>query len=69
MIEESEVTLDREANIELVKQIQLALLERYAPFAQVNSNILKQPRWAYVMDWEFTPATHPLYRTEAWLDT
>jgi peptide/nickel transport system substrate-binding protein len=68
MIEESELTLDRDANIDLVKRIQIALLERYAPFAQINSNLLKQVWWAYVKDWEFTPATHPMYRTEAWLD-
>jgi peptide/nickel transport system substrate-binding protein len=69
MIEESEVTLDLEANIDLVKRIQIEILSRYARFIQLNTRTVQNLRWNYVRDWEINAATtHVMYRTEAWMD-
>ncbi|HEY7293917.1 MAG TPA: ABC transporter substrate-binding protein, partial [Dehalococcoidia bacterium] len=68
MIAQSEVTLDKDARIKLVKEIQLALLEKYTPMIYLQNNTTFQPRWKYVHDYEVTPATIPMYRNEMWLD-
>jgi ABC-type transport system substrate-binding protein len=69
MIEESEITLELDANIDLVKQIQIEILRRYARFLQLNTRTVQNLRWNYVHDWEINAAsTHVMYRTEAWMD-
>jgi peptide/nickel transport system substrate-binding protein len=68
MIEKSEVTLDRNDRIKQVKDIQIALLEKYTPFMFLYSPTVYQPRYKFVRDWELNPATNPMYRIEAWLD-
>jgi peptide/nickel transport system substrate-binding protein len=68
LIEKSEVTLDRNERIKLVKDIQVALLEKYTPFIWVYNPMTYLARWRYVRDYEINPATHPMYRTEMWLD-
>jgi peptide/nickel transport system substrate-binding protein len=68
MIEKTEVTLDKNERIKLVKDVQLALLEKYTPYIWVYNATIFQPRWKYVRDFEVNPATHPMYRTEMWLD-
>jgi len=68
MIEKSEATLDRNERIKQVKEIQLALLEKYSPFIYTQNTTTYQARWKYVRDHEVNPATHPMYRTEMWLD-
>jgi peptide/nickel transport system substrate-binding protein len=68
MIEKSEVTLDKNERIKMVKDIQLALLDKYTPYIWVYNATTYQARWKYVRDYEVNPATHPMYRTEMWLD-
>lgn len=68
MIEESETLLDQEANIALVKAIQIKLLELYANNSMVYTSRSRELRYAYLQGWEVTPATHPMYRVEAYLD-
>jgi peptide/nickel transport system substrate-binding protein len=68
MIEKSEVTLDKNERIKLVKDIQIALMEKYTPVIYTQNNTTYQARWKYVRDYEINPATHPMYRTEMWLD-
>ncbi|MGH2601459.1 MAG: ABC transporter substrate-binding protein [Dehalococcoidia bacterium] len=69
MIEKSEVTLDRDERVKLVKDIQTAALEKYTPFIYVYHPTVFQARWKYVRDYEVNPAaTLPMYRTELWLD-
>ncbi len=68
MIEKSEQTLDRNERVKLVKDIQIALLEKYTPFIWVYNPMTYQARWRYVRDYEITPASHPMYRLEMWLD-
>jgi peptide/nickel transport system substrate-binding protein len=68
MIERSEVTLDKNDRIKQVKDIQIALLEKYTPMIWVYNATIFQPRWSYVRDFEINPATHPMYRTEMWLN-
>ena len=68
MIEKSEVTLDRNDRIKQVKEIQVALLDKYTPFMFLYSPTVYQPRYKFVRDWEQNPATNPMYRIEAWLD-
>jgi peptide/nickel transport system substrate-binding protein len=68
MIEQSEVTLDKNERIRQVKEIQLALLEKYTPMIWLQNTTTYQARWKYVRDYEVNPATHPMYRTEMWID-
>ncbi|MGH2585676.1 MAG: ABC transporter substrate-binding protein [Dehalococcoidia bacterium] len=68
MIEKSEVTLDKDERAKLVKDIQIALLDKYTPYIWVYNATIFQMRWKYVRDYETNPATHPMYRTEMWLD-
>jgi ABC-type oligopeptide transport system substrate-binding subunit len=68
MIEEAEVTVDREANIELVKEIQRELLRQYAHLSYNFTLRQRELRWNYVRDWEFNNTNAVMYRTEAWLD-
>ncbi len=68
MIEKSEITLDRNERIKLVKDIQIALLEKYTPFIWLYNPTTYLARWRYVRDYEINPASHPMYRTEMWLD-
>jgi peptide/nickel transport system substrate-binding protein len=69
MIEKSEVTLDRDERIKQVKEIQLALLERYTPHIWLHNSTTYQARWKFVRDYQVNPATSQvMYRTEMWLD-
>ncbi len=68
MIEKSEVTLDRNEHIKLVKDIQIALLEKYTPFIFLFSPTVYQPRYTFIKNYEVNPATNPMYRIEMWLD-
>jgi peptide/nickel transport system substrate-binding protein len=68
MIEKSEVTLDRNERIKMVKDIQLAALEKYTPFMYVYHQTVFQARQKYVRDYEIMPASNPMYRTEMWVD-
>jgi peptide/nickel transport system substrate-binding protein len=69
MIEKSEVTLDKNERIKLVKDIQVAALEKYTPMIYVYHPTVFQARYKYVRDYEIMPAsTNPMYRIEMWLD-
>jgi peptide/nickel transport system substrate-binding protein len=68
MIEKSEVTLDKNERAKLVKDIQIALLDKYTPMIYTQNTTIYQARWKYVRDYEVNPATHPMYRAEMWLD-
>jgi peptide/nickel transport system substrate-binding protein len=70
MIERSEEILDFDEQTQLVKDIQVALLENYAHMAHINSALFRNIRWAYVQDWEVSAAgsQHTNYQIQAWLD-
>jgi peptide/nickel transport system substrate-binding protein len=68
MIEKSEVTLDKNERVKLVKDIQIALLERYAPFLLTHNFMAYVARWKYVKDYEVIASSHSMPRTEMWLD-
>jgi peptide/nickel transport system substrate-binding protein len=68
MIEKAEQTLDRQERVKLVKDIQIALLEKYTPFIVTHSPMAYIARWKYVRNYELSIATEALYRTELWLD-
>ena len=53
-----------------LKDIQIALLEKYTPFIITHNYMNFWARWKYVKDWEFNLAypTQPMYRTELWLE-
>jgi ABC-type transport system substrate-binding protein len=50
MIEKAEVTLDRNQRVALVKDRQLALLEKYTPFILTHNVTAYIARWNYVKD-------------------
>ncbi len=69
MIEESERTIDAEAHHDLVQQIQVELLSRYAHLYQVMSPVNRAMTWSYVHDWKYNPSTSlPEYNAAAWMD-
>ncbi len=70
MIGKAEVTLDRNERIKLVKDIQIALLEKYTPFVITHNYMAYTARWKYVRDFELNPAStaQPTYQTQMWLD-
>jgi peptide/nickel transport system substrate-binding protein len=70
MIDKSEVTLDRNERIKLVKDIQIALLDKYTPFVFLQNGLTYFHRYKYLRDYEVSPVgtLHTLYRTEMWID-
>ena len=70
MIEKAEVTLDKNDRIKLVKDIQIALLEKYTPFVITHNYTAYVARYKYVKDYEINPAStaQPTYQTQVWLD-
>jgi peptide/nickel transport system substrate-binding protein len=68
MIEKAEVTVDKNDRIKLVKDIQIALLEKYTPMIYTENYNTYVARWAYLHDFQLNPATVAMYRLEAWLD-
>jgi peptide/nickel transport system substrate-binding protein len=68
MIDKSEQTLDKNERIKLVKDIQIALLEKYTPFFLTHSFQAYIARWKYVKDYEVIASSHTTARTEMWLD-
>jgi peptide/nickel transport system substrate-binding protein len=70
MIDKSEVTLDRQERVKLVKDLQIALLDKYTPFVFLQNATTYFHRHKFVRDYEFSPVgtLHTLYRTEMWLD-
>jgi peptide/nickel transport system substrate-binding protein len=70
MIDKSEVTVDRNERVKLVKDIQIALLEKYTPFVFLQNATSYFHRYKYLRDYEFSPAgtVHTLYRTAMWID-
>lgn len=68
MIEKSETTLDKTERIKQVKDIQIALLEKYTPFFLTHNFIAYVARWKYVKDYEVIASSHSMPRTELWMD-
>jgi peptide/nickel transport system substrate-binding protein len=68
MIDKSEQTLDRNERIKLVKDIQIALLEKYTPFIITHSYNDIWAQWNFVRNYEPMRATQAMYLTEMWLD-
>jgi peptide/nickel transport system substrate-binding protein len=68
MIEKSEVTLDKNERIKQVKDIQVALLEKYTPFFLTHNFKAYVARWKYVKDYEVIASSHAMPRTELWMD-
>jgi peptide/nickel transport system substrate-binding protein len=70
MIDKSEQTVDRQERIKLIKDIQIALLEKYTPFVFLQNATTYFHRYKYLRDYEFSPVgtVHTLYRTNLWID-
>jgi peptide/nickel transport system substrate-binding protein len=68
LIDEADIQIDREAHVEKVKEVQRALLERYAHMGLVFTQINRELMWSYIQDWEFVAVTVPVYQQQAWLD-
>jgi len=70
MIDKSEQAVDRAERVKLIKDIQIALLEKYTPFVFLQNSTTYFHRYKYVRDYEFSPVgtLHTLYRTGMWLD-
>jgi ABC-type transport system substrate-binding protein len=68
MIDKSEQTLDKNERIKLVKDIQIALLEKYTPFFLTHNFKAYVARWKYVKDYEVITSSHVMPRAEMWLD-
>jgi peptide/nickel transport system substrate-binding protein len=68
MIDKSEQTLDKNERIKLVKDIQIALLEKYTPFFLTHNFMAYIARWKYVKDYEVIASSHTTARPEMWLD-
>ena len=68
LIEQAEVTIDKNARIKLVKDIQTALLDKYTPMIYLENPTIFIARYKYVRDYQYNPATVTMYRLEAWLD-
>ena len=66
--EQAEVTIDKNARIKLVKDIQTALLDKYTPMIYLENPTIFIARYKYVRDYQYNPATVTMYRLEAWLD-
>jgi peptide/nickel transport system substrate-binding protein len=68
MIEKSEQTLDRDQRIKLVKDIQIALLEKYTPFIVTHDYNDIWAHWKFVRNYEPMVTTQAMYLTDMWLD-
>ncbi len=68
LIEESEVTIDPEENIRLVKEIQRMLLDRYTPFFLIYDPTTAVARYSYVRDFEPDPSGNPNSQARMWLN-
>jgi peptide/nickel transport system substrate-binding protein len=70
MIEKSEVTLDKNERVKLVKDIQIALLDKYTPYFLMYTPTAYLPRWKRVKDFVLNIGDQgPLYQNEMWLDS
>ncbi len=67
-IERAEVTTDKSERVKLVKDIQIALLDKYTPMIYLYNATVFVARYKYVHDYQLNPATVTMYRLEAWLD-
>ena len=68
MIERSETTLDRNERSKLVKDIQLAALEKYTGFINTYSITNYLLRWKTLRDFEINPMYQPMSQVQMWLD-
>lgn len=68
MIERAEQTLDRQERVKLIKDIQIALLEKYTPIIVTHSPMQYVAVWRYVRDYEISPVSLAMYQTKMWLD-
>jgi ABC-type transport system substrate-binding protein len=73
LIEESEQLVDREANIEKVREIQMELFKLYAHKKEAYSPIDRSVYWAELKNWHegTSPALFPAhgnYNADAWID-
>jgi peptide/nickel transport system substrate-binding protein len=68
MIEKSEVTLDKNDRTKQVKDVQIALLEKYTPFLITHNYRVFAARWNYVKDYEIIASSHSMPRPAMWLD-
>jgi peptide/nickel transport system substrate-binding protein len=68
MIDRSETTLDRAERVKLVKDVQLAALEKYTGFINTHSITTFLLRWKPVKDFELNPMYQPMSQVQMWLD-
>ena len=68
LIEKSEVELDKDARIKLVKDIQVQLLDKYTPYMNVYNYKAFTARYSYVKDYIVDPAGNPNSQGQMWLD-
>ncbi|MGE0058330.1 MAG: ABC transporter substrate-binding protein [Dehalococcoidia bacterium] len=68
LIEKSEVTLDKEERVKLVKDIQLQLMDKYTPYINVYNYKQFIARYAYVRDFIVDPSGNPNSQGQMWLN-
>jgi peptide/nickel transport system substrate-binding protein len=68
LIEASEQEVDFEAHVNIVKDLQRTLLEKYAHTQLVWAAQERQLHWAYLHDFEAARQTVAMQNTEAWMD-
>jgi ABC-type transport system substrate-binding protein len=68
LIEKSEVTLDKEERVKLVKDIQTQLLDKYTPYMNVYNYKQFIARYAYVRDFIVDPSGNPNSQGQMWLN-
>ncbi len=69
LIEKSESEVDREKNIELVKQIQIEVLKKYSSAIFLLTADYGVFRSSKLKDYEVNPVSGPMYRTNMWLQS
>jgi ABC-type transport system substrate-binding protein len=68
LIERTEVVVDREEHIQLVKDLPVELTRRYAHMSHVYTPVNREFVYSYVRDWETYPWSVVMHNAEAWLD-
>jgi peptide/nickel transport system substrate-binding protein len=69
LIEKSEVTLDKDERVKLVKDIQIQLLDKYTPYMNVYNYKQFIARYSYVNDFIVDPSGNPNSQGQMWLST
>ncbi|MGH2587668.1 MAG: ABC transporter substrate-binding protein, partial [Dehalococcoidia bacterium] len=68
VIEKSEQTLDRNERSKQIRDIQIMLLDRYAPMIITHNYNDIWAHWNFLRNYELMVSTQPLYLADMWID-